>query len=72
MLLLLITLSHHESLPKTTLSVTCAARCVIHFRMNLADTLDLNGEVFDTVTHGGLQLLKAALNIFKQMTKNQD
>ena len=37
--------------------------------MNLSDALDIHGEELDAVTHGGINILKAAITIFKHMTK---
>ena len=39
----------------------------LHFRMNLIDFLDQHG---DKATHGGLAVLRAAIQIFRHLMKN--
>ena len=40
--------------------------------MNVVDFLDMHGEEFNRVTHGGVGLLKEAIKIFRHITKDEN
>ena len=41
-----------------------------NFRMNIEDILEIYGKIFDRATHGGIQILKSAIEIFKYLHGN--
>ena len=41
----------------------------LHFRMNLIDFLDQHGDNFDKATHGGLAVLRAAIQMHSTTRK---
>ena len=51
------------------ISYTIMCSYSLHFRLNLIDFLDQHGDNFDKATHGGLAVLRAAIQIFGHLTK---
>ena len=45
-------------------------KIIANFRMNIDDILEIYGQKFDKATHGGITILRAAMDIFRYLDGN--